>query len=87
MLHGGIGHAKGLGSSIALALSILSAIYIWQFLFVTVANFLFHSECWQARWRSLWQSGLGLTLPKLVFGHVGDGFLIESSAIAVLAVS
>ena len=81
MLHDAIGQAKGFDlSSIVLLLSIECAIRIWQFISATVANFLLPSGFGQVTLRSRELNRLGLTLPSLVFDHVGDGFLIHSSA-------
>ena len=85
MLHDAIGQAKGFdSSSIALLLSLVCAICIWQFLSATVANFLLHSGFRQIKRCSRVMSSFGLTLFKLMFGHVNDGFLIHSSAAATV---
>ena len=81
MLHDAIRQVKGFGSSSrALLLSIVCEISIWYFLSVTVANFLLDSGCRQVKRCSRGLSSFGLTLFKLIFCHVNDGFLIHSSA-------
>ena len=73
MIYDAMGQGKGFDpSSIALLLSIVCAMWMWQFLSATVANFLLHSGFRQVMLRSRVLSSLGLTLPKLIFDHVDD---------------
>ena len=48
--------------------------------FCYVANFLLHSWLRQVAAHSRELRRSGLSFPKLVLGHVDDGFLIHSSA-------
>ena len=81
MIQGVIGQAKGFdSSSILFLLSLVCEICIWQFLSATVANFLLHSGFRQVKSHSCVLSSLSLTLSKLIFGYVNDGFLVHSSA-------
>ena len=85
MLHDAIGQAKGFDSfSILLLLSLVCAICMWQFPSATVANFLFHPGFRQVKQCSHGLDSFDLTLFKLIFGHVDDGFLSIFSAAATV---
>ena len=57
---------------------------MWQFLSITVNNFLLHSGFRQVKPHLRFLSSLGFTFPKLVSGHVDGGFLIHSSDAATI---